>query len=728
MNCSSNETTVKGDIHPFTYHSDGFYKIGLVGDHTNVHTLVSSLATYLKCDTVVLALPNDGNLPENYHLAYSSMEKIILIKSCELNEIQKIVNSLQSVSKNVVTIYKATRYDDAINFAGNLICIYDSYVPMSINKHNIIMPKNCPYKIKKKVHEYCSATTSIRLLSCASFCFQLSNIRENNVMVVNSNASYECNFKDDICIKVDTCRIQVNPIIYVFDKIDKPNKSIMLCGARQNGKSTFIMTYIKYMGKRYDKCIYIAPTDDPFTDYIADTGCTYMKNPDIGEIVSFAKSDGRKLLIFDDCYYEKSVLTLYKMLVCNRHRLNLTIILATQMANSDIIRLNHDHFVLFNTNNMDEIKQYHSLMGNYYPSFDIFRRDFQQTIVDFNAMVINKIDTPIYYDKTFIVHTEYHSLSNNIDVKFAPHKLSNIQHSIQYSNDIDYKNKSDLKKTKTNPGLADNRSDCSVSSIDDRSERSISVLNDWSDCGLSNIKTPCILLCGPLNKCFRIFNSYSNYINNSKGIKECHVFVSPEVDDEIIEELADANYLIHHGYDILDLMDVVKCASESGKSSTYHICIVLSCFSEHMTEFIKSGIFREAVYNGRSYNTCITVINPTEKNILIPPIRAQFEFIATTYTSNREFAKSLYNHYFSHYSKFTTFINDLDLTHRSDNKLMALCNNMYPRSKNGSILLQINEQPLNKFNEIQQCNVNVKNNLDKCFAELDDLVNAEQQE
>ena len=85
---------MKGDIHPFTYHSDGFYKIGLVGDHKNVHTLVSSLATYLKCDTVVLALPNDGNLRENYHLAYSSMEKIILIKSCELKEIQKIVNSL----------------------------------------------------------------------------------------------------------------------------------------------------------------------------------------------------------------------------------------------------------------------------------------------------------------------------------------------------------------------------------------------------------------------------------------------------------------------------------------------------------------------------------------------------------------------------------------------------------------------------------------------------------
>jgi len=719
MKCNSKVTTVQEVKYPFTYHSDGFYRIGLVGEHKNVHTLALEIATYLEYDTLIIASNTIRKLPDNYSISGAS-RNIIFSNNSDIYEIQKVINTMSKIYRNVVTICDSFRdtsrnkhsNKNDINLTGHLIYIYGSDIG-SINVNNIVMPKNCSNDIKKRVHVYCNKS-DIKLLKFDSFCSQLSDISDANMMVINNSGVYECaDFTDGVlrCSEIDKLHFETNFIMDVFSKVKNHHKSIVLCGNRGTGKTLFVETYIKYAGTEYDKCMFIDHTSR-LSDFIFSTGCSYISTPDISEIVNFSRSHGKKLLVFDDVYFpsQGGLFTLYSTLVCNRHLLNLTIILSRQPANKpDIFHLKHDHYVIFRHG---DVKNLHNSIGGYYPSFDVFRRDHDIITSNFGAMVINNISTDNYRAKTFAVRADAPSMLYNTQVEFTPHKLINNKLSVTRAN---------IRGCSVPDIYSDDES------RNDSCNSTIQVESEWTKIGMSRT-FPHTLITGQFDKCFNVYKSYANHIDQYHTISRCHVFVSPEIDNTIIKELDDANCCVHYGYDTDELADILKYQADlnrNKKTTSSHVCVIVPYIHESFNDFLKHTTFHQLIFNGRHNRIYLTLINPTGKSVFPPAMRNNFDFIISNYTSDYNELKILYS-FHSMYPTLKIFTDAIKNTYSTDsNKTMVLVSRSTPcdvKFVNSTKILTIDKHHLNKRNNTHKCNRKYTSSLDKCIGDLDHQV------
>ena len=695
--CNLNKTHSKDVKYPFTNDAHGFQRIGLVGYHTDAFIQAFDISTYLEYSTIIIASPNIDTLPNSY--IFSRVQKVVFVKSRDINDIRKIIDSELYTTENVVTIYETSSDTDNINIQGNLICIYDSYVKESINTFNIVISKLCSNKIRKKIHKYCSVS-QIKLLGFDSWSRQLSEIHDDNIMVLNNNGLYECNFTGGLVgslLELDTFNFKVTPLLETFDKIDKTCKSIVFCGRRGSGLTSMLRTYIKHLGNKYDKCMFAcSPLNiSHFKNSVLDTGCSFLSAPDINEIINFVKASGNKLLILNEnCAQEGNLLKLYNTLVCNRHLLNLTIIMTCQYANSKITKLNHDHFVIFTPHNMTDHKRLFNLIGNYYPSFDLFKRDVEYMGQNPYAMVVNNIDNKNYRDKTFNIKSDDYLLLDNIGIKFTPHELLNKELSVTWT---------DTKNTDSD------------------------ICSEWP---IILPASPLTLLTGPLDKCFRIFNSYSNHINNMNhsdnneylmNVKSCHIFVSPDTDNKIIEEFENANYCVHYGYNIDELREIKTKYLDiaKDKQSTLHICIVTSFLHECARRFLKNIQFQDIIFDNKFSEMCVTVIEPIGSNILSHVVSVKFDLVVTTHTANDGIISELITNYFPSIrsEKFADMINNLYSDDTSELKILSVVT----KDDSHVQILKISEQPLNKFTSVPICSRKTTNSLEACFVNLAEL-------
>ena len=707
MNCIFNKKTDKNEKYPFASQFDGFYKICLVGYHSDAQATAFDISTYLECSTMVIASPSIDKLPCDY--TYSRVKKVIFVKSRELSDIKKVIDVEHSAGNNVVTIYEVTDDTDNINLPGNLICIYDSYIPTSIYLHNIVVSKLCSNKIRKKIHKYCWLSR-IKLLGFDTWSSQLSNISDNNVMVLNSIGVYECNFMWGLAgslVELDVYDFKITSVAEAFDKIDKSSKSIVFCGKRESGIVSTLLTYIKQAGTRYDKCMFACTDRNELKDRVIKTGCSFLVKPDINEIVNFVKAEGSKLLVFDDdCAQDKHLLKLYSTLVCNRDLFNLTVVMMCQYANSKITKLNHDHFVMSNPTNMSDHKRLYRLIGNYYPSCDLFKRDLEQMGEDYNAMVVNNVDKKNYKDKTFSTNADDYVLLKDLDVKFTPHELVNEELSVTYVK------KEEVIDVVTEPNEEEVYFDAVTES------------NDLYNLELINY--PHTLILGNLDRCFKVFKSYTGCINNKNNlhdkkeysyIVENHVFVSPETDSKMIEELDAANYCVHYGYNI-DEFDELMYRHLGDSDNTFinalHICIITSVLSECTRSFFKSKSVQKIIHNGRHFNRCVTVIDPTGKSITESDVVNNFDIVVASYVSDLKI-----NAYFPTLSgkQFTDMLDEIYCDDESELKVVVSSNQGNKKVR----VLKINDTPLHKFSDVLMCDRKITNRLDACFANLSKL-------
>ena len=696
----SNRTVAK---RPFIYHSGGFYKIGVLGNHKNVSKLTFDILNYIGCDTVIIA-------SQNINLAYngnSSVKKVILVKTCELNEIQKAIDTEKSDNNMIVTIYEMPEKSDInVNLFGNLICICDSYVSQSVCTYDIIMSNMCPVEINKVVHENCSLG-KIKLLEFNELCTIVSDIPSNCIMLLNKNGFYKCDINKKI-IKFNKFKfelIEVNNIIDIFDKIDKPNKSIVIHGKRRSGKTNLMWEYITRVGNRYDKCMCISANNmhRNYYNMVIDSGCSCITKYDIDEIVNFVKSQGNKLLIFDEFNRaDKHMHDLYELLVNNLHLFNLTIVAGLQhITNDKIMKLNHDHFVIFNTQMNSAIKELYNCVGRDYPSCDRFASYVNALGNQYDAMVINNVDNCNYRDNTFF---GYIDLICHIErpFKFTHHKLINEKLSILYEDDtepadlLEYLNAKSNKTVSTKfedsntlsessdefssecldeclDECSDEYSDeCSDECSDEHVEDALH--DDWADIFVPFCAR--MLLLGPLNKCQKIFNSYVDNLNKHNDIspiKTHHIFVSPETDSKTIKEYEDAKYCVHYGYNIRDLNDILTAqvvAVANKMENIQHICITTSLVAG-CALFLKSDCLVDIMCNGKDYNIYVTVINPTNK-LLGLKIRNNFNIVITNHTSDYDIITKVHTNYFGRLLK-TQFVDMLDnIYSEDDSELKAL--------------------------------------------------------
>lgn len=688
MNCISNKKPTSDIKYPFTNQSDGFHKIGLVGYQLDAHITAFDISTYIECDTLIIASPYIDKLPNDY--TYSRVKKVIFVKSRELSDIKPIIDVEYSVGNNVATIYEVTD-DTDINLPGNVIYIYDSYIPSSICSHNIIMSKLCSNKIRKKIHKYCWLS-EIKLLGFDTWSMQLSNINDNNVMILNSNGVYECNFTRGLVgslVEFDKYDFKVIPVIDTFDKIDNPNKSIVFCGTRESGIICTLLTYIKQSGTRYDKCMFTCTCSDELKKCVVNTGCTLLIKPDIDEIVNFVKADGNKLLIFDDdCAQDKHLLKLYSTMVCNRDLFNLTVVMMCQYASSKIIKLNHDHFVLSNPSNMSDYKRLYNIICNYYPSCDVFKRDLEIMGKDYCAMVVNNIDKKNYKDKTFSVNADHYTLLDDLNVKFTPHTLINDELSSTY-----VKNTEDLNRVAETP-------------------ETIEYNNELSDIEL--VDYPQTLILGNRSRCFKVFNAYTILLNSKNNshcgevpyLAECHIFVSPETDNKLIEEFNTANYCVHYGYNADEFCTVME------KHEQIHICIITSVLSECTRSFLKNKNVQEALHNGKHYKKCVTIIDPTVKSITDPCVINNFDYVITSYISDLK----INNAYFQNISikKFADMLDSIYCEDENELKVLVSHNSGDVKVN----IFGINDTDICKFKYSPTCDRKITNRYDACFANL----------
>ena len=700
MKCNSKVTTVQEAKYPFTYHSDGFYRIGLVGEHKNVHTLALEIATYLEYDTLIIASNTIRKLPDNYFISGVS-RNVIFSNNSNMDEMQKVIDASSAAHENVVTICDTLQKNkNAAKLTGNLIYIYGTDVE-SMNVNNIVMPKNCPHDVKKRVHVYCDEL-EIKLLKFDTFCSQLSNIGNTHTMVVNNKGVYDCaNFTEKLlrCSEIDRLQFEINPIMEVFDRIKNPHKSIVICGPRGSGKTLFIETYIKYAGHGYEKCMFI-DLSNRFSDFILSTGCSCLATPDTDEVINFSRSDGKKLLVLSDLFKGALSALYYSDLVCCRHLLNLTIISIHQCP-EHIVQLNHDHYVTLRTG---QIKNVHSMYGSYYPSFDVFRRDHDIITSHYGAIVTNNISTNDYRKKTFAVRADVISVSDSIGIKFTPHKLINKELSATWIDTCKH------QSFNTSSG----------SGLDDEWHNMIGRVDSFHGSASTSIY-PHTLITGRLDKSFTVFKSYANHIGNYYKITKCHIFVSAETESDAIKELDNANCCVHYGYDTDELSAIIKHQSvSSGKNmmQPLHVCIIVPHTRAHFRDFVSCPAFEELLLNARHNKICATVVYPIENNIFRPLIRNQFNIVISNYTCDNNVLKMLYSSYFESYPNLNTFIEAMNGTYSSDdNKITVLVES---HRVNYMKTATINKQFLNKHKDTLKCDRKYKSNLDMfdCIHEI----------
>ena len=186
-------------------------------------------------------------------------------------------------------------------------------------------------------------------------------------------------------------------------------------------------------------------------------------------------------------------------------------------------------------------------------------------------------------------------------------------------------------------------------------------------------------------------------------VKSCHVFVSSDVDNKIIDELTNSNYCVHYGYNIDELCKIKTKYLENtdDKKSTLHICIVMSFVHNCERRFLKSSQFQDIIHSG----ICITVIDSVYSNIFSHAVSSKFD-IVVAHIKNIETISDLYSNYSSSADIYCEYNNDMTM----------------PNIDNMNIqVLKIDSQSLNKFEDVLICNKVITDHLKSCFTDLSEL-------